>query len=195
MTGYYDWNPMPHVVSIACPNCKGHAEFEFAEAVAIENKGDVAFFLKSKHFEYVFQNKDNYVAHHRAFFFHGLPSSTLETISDLPKGYGPEDWAHSPYLYRTHGHDIGTLTCTSCSERKKHQLQWPQQAYFQIDYRNHVLWAFNEESLCDLIDFIRSDDRDTTKYRWSAFLRHVPSQFLGRKARESVVKKLEKLLV
>jgi hypothetical protein len=35
MTGPCEWNPMPHVLDVNCPKCRGPAVFEFAEVVRI----------------------------------------------------------------------------------------------------------------------------------------------------------------
>jgi hypothetical protein len=112
----------------------------------------------------------------------------------LPGGYSPEDWDHSPYLYRSHGLDIGSVTCQSCGYRKKHSLNWPDEAYFQIDYKGKVLWAFDRESATVLRDYVRSETRQRDG-KWKAFLLHIPSHFLKKKAREEVSKKPGKLLL
>ena len=193
MSGLYDWNPMPHVVDIRCPGCQARAPFEFAEAVAI-GKAVVPYFRKSKHFEYVLQNDRTGHTHHYAVYFHGLVQSGLDNVVALPPGFGTDKWQHSPYLYRSRELDLGTVVCPRCSYRRKHKLNWPTEAFFQIEYRGQVLWAFHQESLQELIAYIASDDRRETRHKWAAFLRHVPSHFTAAKARASVVRRLEKLM-
>lgn len=193
MTEAYDWNPMPHRVSIRCPDCGAPAEYEFAEIVRIKLAADVEFFQKSDAFEHQLFEDSCGGRWHGAVFYHGLRGSTLSMIRDLPEGYRPEDWEHSRYLLRSHGLDIGSVTCHACGCRKKHSLNWPDEAYFQIAYRGKVLWAFDRESATVLLDYIRSGIRQRDR-EWRAFLRHVPSHFLQKKAREEVTKKLGKLL-
>jgi len=195
MTGAYDWNPMPHRVSISCPNCGSLAEYEFAEVVRIKLAADVEYFQKSDVFEYQLFEDSNGSRWHGAVFYHGLRGRSSAAISDLPEGYRVEDWDHSPYLYRTHGIDVGAVVCGSCGYRKKHRLSWPDEAFFQVDYKGEVLWAFDRESATELLDHIRSEDRNRERAKWRAFLRHVPSHFLKKKARDDVSKKLRKLLL
>jgi hypothetical protein len=60
---------------------------------------------------------------------HGDPQLALH---DLPAGYEPKHWAHSRYLYRSHGLDLGSIRCAHCQHRAKHVLRWPADAYFSI---------------------------------------------------------------
>ena len=73
-------------------------------------------------------------------------------------------------------------------------LDWPRDAFYSLQYRNHVLWAFHRESAAELRSFIASRDRDAQKYRWRSLLVHVPSHFLGRKDRNRVLNGLDRLL-
>ncbi len=195
MTGYYDLNLMPHVVTVRCPNCARAARFEFAEIVKIERKQDIAFFRHSDQFDYRVFNGSQGQNWHAAIYYPGLNGITLGAIEGLPKGYAPEDWAHdsvwSPSMV---GQDIGSIVCHHCDLRKKTELSWPEDAYFQIAYKGKVLWAFNEDSAISLLDFIESEDRQRNKHKYQLFLRHIPSHFLHKHARGPVVKKLAKAL-
>ena len=194
MTGTYEWNPMPHKVDIRCPSCGHHAEFEFAEVVRIELKKDIGFFDESDLFDYkVFKDSSGH-RWHGALYYAGLHGGTVAAIRDLPDCYKPEDWCHSQYLYRSHGLDIGSVICRKCHLMRKHQLSWPAEAYFSIDYRGKQLWAFDRESAIELKQFIASNDRNVDAYRWRNFLLHVPSEFKQKKAREHVVKQLGRML-
>jgi hypothetical protein len=147
----------------------------------------VEFFQKSDAFEYQLFEDSCGSRWHGAVFYHGLRGSTLSAVRDLPEGYRPEDW------HRSHRLDIGSVTCRSCGCRKKHSLNWPDEAYFQIDYKGKILWAFDRESATVLLDYIRSGIRHRDR-KWKAFLLHVPSHFLKKKARDEVTRKLGKLL-
>lgn len=194
MTGAYEWNPMPHVLDVICPRCQGPAVFEFAEVVRVRQRGDIPFFAQSslfvlREFDGGVQGKWRGAVYYA--LLHGPPETT---IGDLPAGYSPSDWRHSKYLYRSDGTDDGAVACNACGLRARHCLDWPNDARFKIEYRGQVLWAFHRESAQDLRRYLASDDRDREGYRWASFLLHVPSVFLSAKAREGIVKRLDRVL-
>lgn len=195
MTGTYEWNPMSHILDVRCPECRGRARFEFAEAVQIRSREDLSFFKKSPQFEYRFVRArhagQNWNA---AFYFAGLHGRASTSIHSLPDGYEPSEWDHRRTLYRPHGLDLGSLVCTACAFRRRHELQWPADAYFRIEYRGEVLWAFHRESAVDLRTFVASPSRQPKKLRWASFLLHVPTVFLTAKARPTVLKRLDRML-
>ena len=195
MTDTYSGNPMPHRVSIKCPNCGSAAEFEFAEVVSIKLKKDVEYFKNSDAFEYGFFEDSSGSRWHAATFYRGLNETSLGSIGDLPEGYAPEDWNHSEYLYRSCGGDCGVVVCSFCGYRTKQSLNWPSDAFFQIEHKGKVLWAFHRESAVELMEYVSSEHRDRQKFEWQSFLRHIPSHFLYKGAREDVSKKLHKLLL
>ncbi|WP_193368082.1 hypothetical protein [Pelagibius marinus] len=188
MTEAYDWYRMPHRVSIRCPNCGSPAEYEFAAVARIKRKADIEYFQKSGSFEYHLFEDSSGSRWHGAVFYHGLGGITLGEVSDLPEGCRAEDWHHS------HGLSAGSVTCHACGCRRMHTLKWPDEAYFQIDYKGKVLWAFDRESATVLLDYVRSETRQRDG-KWKAFLLHIPSHFLKKKGREEISKKLGKLLL
>ena len=194
MTAPYEWNPMPHTLDVKCSRCEQRAYFEFAEIVRIKEKKDAQFFKDSDQFEYLLCQDSCGHKWHGAMFFPGLHGRTVNTIRELPDGYVPSDWAHSQYLYRSSNLDVGSVDCDQCGLRQLHQLKWPQDAYYQIEYKGQILWAFHRETANELKEYILSKDRDRTKFQWHSFLLHVPMIFLKQNAREEIVKKLEKLL-
>jgi hypothetical protein len=194
MSVTYNHNRIPDQVDVKCPNCGQQAEFEFAEVRRIKLKTDVEFFKNSNTFEYrQFQDSCGHYWHGALYFagFHGPPHSA---IHELPEGYLPGHWEHSGYLYVDHGLDIGSVRCLNCQLAAKHNLRWPVDAYFSISYKHHVLWAFNRESACDLNNYLQSKCRDVFKYRWRWFLLHVPTVFKTHKARETVSRRILRLL-
>ena len=194
MSEAYDWNPMPHKVDIKCPKCNGHAIFEFAEIVKIEEKKDVPFFESSDTFDYHMFNDSCGHKWHGAIYYPLLHGSSTKAISSLPEGYEPENWCHSKYLMRNHGLDLGAFSCTACHARQKHMLTWPNDAYYSVTYKGQQLWAFNRESSVDLRDFIESSDRKTGNYKWASFLLHIPTVFKKQNARDNIVKQINKQL-
>lgn len=193
MTGTYEWNPMPHKVDVRCKKCNGLAVFEFAEVVKIALKKDISFFQQNKLFEYQLLIDSCGHKWHGAFFFEGLHGS-VKSITGLPEGYSPNNWAHSKYLKRSHGFDLGSVRCNCCGTNQVHAIDWPNEAYYSIEYKGHQLWAFNRESATDLHSFISGDERKVSDYKWRGFLLHIPTVFKTKKAREPVVKKLNRLL-
>ena len=185
---------MPHQVSVQCPACGQCASFEFAEVVRIQLKKDVAFFQDSPQFDYQLFHDSCGHRWHGAVFYAGLHGDPVKAISSLPEGYSPEDWRHSQYLYRSHGLDIGSVSCEHCHTRRKHDLSWPKDAFFSVSYKGQNLWAFDRESAIDLRDFIMSKHRSVENYKWRNFLLHVPSVFLKQGARSNVAKLLNRVL-
>ncbi|MDJ0828607.1 MAG: hypothetical protein QNI92_02080 [Desulfobacterales bacterium] len=194
MTETYDWNPMPHTVAVKCPSCGYCALFEFAEVVKIKLKKDIPHFQESDLFDYQIFNDSYGHKWHGAAFYAGLHGGDVSAIRDLPDGYTSEDWAHSKYLYRDHGWEMGSIRCSKCFLLRKHKLSWPREAFFSLHYKQQQLWAFDRESGVALRDYIASSSRDVKDFKWRNFLLHVPSDFKPKKAREYVVKQLDRLL-
>ncbi|WP_051303188.1 hypothetical protein [Psychromonas aquimarina] len=185
---------MPHKVDISCPSCGGHAVFEFAEVVKITLKKDVQFFEQSELFDYYMFKDSCGHKRHGAVYYANLHGGSTSAISDLPEGYQSENWKHSKYLIRSHGTDLGAFCCAHCQARERYILQWPDDAYYSINYKGETLWAFNRESSIDLRDYIASKLRKTENYKWANFLLHVPAVFKKQNARDKVVKQINRLL-
>ena len=185
---------MPHRVAVTCSECAREAVFEFAERVTIKTNDDLHWFEKSQHFDCLKQADTNGQYYHSAIYYHGLMGNTLPLISDLPRGYEIEDWAHSEHKFRPLADWLGTLVCECCGKRSKHTLDWPREAYFQIEYRNQILWAFDRASTAELIDYICASHRRPDDFIYWPFLMKIPHVFLTRQARETVVKRLRKRL-
>ena len=193
MTVAYEFNPMPYVVAVRCPGCGGEASFEFAEIVEIKSRNDIEYFETSKSFEYAKVQAAHGQHINAAIYFHGLRSSTMDAVDDLPEDYKASDWHHSASHGSPRSIDLGTVVCTACGTRRKHTLNWPQEAYYQIEHRGDVLWAFDRECTSELLAFITSDDRKRDDYRYRLFLMKVPGVFLGKKVRGAISKKLQGL--
>ena len=194
MTGPYELNPMPYVLDVRCPDCGGHAKFEFAESADIHLRKDITYFQNSKDFEYVREQSSSGQTQHTALYFHRLGRRELSAIGDLPQGYSAGDWEHSKYLRMASFCHTGAILCAKCGLNCKHELDWPGDAFFQIEYRNNVLWAFDRDIASELLEYIASQDRDRHRFRHHLFLMKIPSVFLSKKARETVVKKLAAVL-
>jgi len=193
MTGTYEWNPMPHKLDVRCPSCHHLAQFEFATIVRIRLKRDVDFFKESPLFDYKKLTDSCGHKWHAAIYYAGLHASSVSPINNLPNGYTPEDWQSSSCCYHNNN-EAGSIQCTQCNLRKKHQLNWEHDAYYKVSYKGKLLWAFNRDSANELKKYIDSNDRNIDNYRWRNFLLHIPSVFKKKAARDAVVKLLSKQL-
>jgi hypothetical protein len=201
MTEPLDVPYMPNQVDVKCPECSSKAIFQFAQIIKISRKEDIDYFKNSKIFDY--QQFDTPTGRlHAAIFYHGLHS--VNEIKNLPEGYSIDIFEKAPNWDRTHKAyssepalinivNMGATYCTTCGYRRKAKLHWPEDAYYQCSIKNHTLWAFNKEYLVALIDYIQSSHRHRPE-EYYLFLLHLPSIFLERKNRETIVKKLTRML-
>ena len=198
---YHLTSPMPPILSVRCPNCTKHAIFEHVTAQPIQKNVDVDFFKKSPFFE--FQDVEGRPGY--AIYFPRL-GRNLENLESLPEGYDNKAWQHSKY-WRHRSSDMGVLQCNNCSCRRKHNLQWPEDAYFKVEYKGDWLWAFDRETAQLLLNYIESDERNKTIIGYiqakthkieikghHSFLLKIPAKFQARNARDPIVKKLRKVL-
>jgi len=191
--------------TICCPKCDGAAKFAFA-TYQIFQKKDREYFEKSKNFD-VFKGLYSHGSfYHAALYYPGL-GNTLANIHDLPEGFSAKMWRHR-YWHVTLPPELknsGTIRCTKCLIQKKHKLNWPEDAYFKIQYKGQTLWAYDRKYALKLLNYIKSDERkkrivgykgnsQNTFISQDWFLRHIPEHFQTAKARPEIVKKLTKLL-
>ena len=193
----YDFFGMPDVVAVRCSLCQSHAPFEFATCVRIKLRKDIPYFQNSKYFEYVAPSDPLSDGKNMAVHFHGLEGNALARIQDLPDGYEASDWTR-PFgqtgLRYPRFYDHGTLVCGACGARRRHNLSWPNDAWFVVSHRDHVLWSFNRAMTVELRDYIASTERSRRGSKFAGALARVPTEFLDAKAREPVTRKLEALL-
>jgi len=101
--------------------------------------------------------------------------------------------------------EYGGNTMFQLFDSKKHNLKWPEEAYFQINYKGQVLWAFDRKYALKLLSYIESKERKKRIVGYSGkpwntiisqdwFLRHIPEHFQTAKARPEIVKKLKSIL-
>lgn len=179
-------SPMPPQVAINCPNCGKHAQFEFAICCCIVKKTHRPYFEKSEHFEVIDPSTAGQPK--LAAYYPGL-SPNIQNIKNLPEEYSTDMWRHGHYWSRDYEGDYGVATCQSCSLRRKHILDWPQDAYYQIEYRGEILWAFNKSTAHALLKYIESDERQLGIDGYGHFLFKIPTVFKSKKARDHIVKK------
>lgn len=194
MTMPYQDNPMPYELAVTCTDCGHEALFVFMECAKIRLNKDIDYFECSPLFEHQKIMYDG-VGVNLACYYHKLHQNTLPDIDDLLDGYSVADWGQRYRYGFMYGLKTGSMVCQSCGLRRKHVLSWPQDAYFTIDYKGQTLWAYDRSHAVELLDYIRSKNRDRTKYKHRSFLLHLPSHFQAQKARDHITKRLsEKLL-
>ena len=194
-TTYYPTMYKPSEISIICPKCEAHAQFNFS-ICRTADKVDRPYFDKSKNFdtEYVKIRKGQW--NYRVWYNPGL-GTPLENLKDLPVSYKP---IYSYQRGAANAENRGVATCINCGLRRRHKLTWPNDAYFNTEYKGNILWAYNREMAMILLEYLNSPDRKKHKFykrgtqgSWS-WLRNLPKVFQTKKATPHVVKKLEKLL-
>lgn len=186
------------VYAIRCIECGGEARFVRASRTEIKRK-DIEYFKKNKNFEYVRTDvkRDGFFSHNRhhgAWFYRELG---YRIPANLPDGYHEGCWRVPKYYYERYGRNAGVRgshICLSCGKRCKHNLDWPSDAFFQIEYAGQTLWAYHRDYLLALIEFLKSEDRAYNGRDYGYLLRKVPTHFKTAKARKTVIPKLEKLL-
>ncbi|UTO18248.1 hypothetical protein NGC85_09800 [Acinetobacter sp. Z1] len=189
MTGIYEYWSLPKKLEIKCPSCMGKAHFEFARIAKITLKKDIEYFQQHADFEYE-RFQDSCGGYWHAAFYYPNLSIPIEQIQDLPKDYAATVW-HSLYSRQSRG----GIVCESCNYRQKHLLNWPNDAYYTVTYKEQVLWAFHREAALDLYHYLNKKLRDHKQYRHSFFLLHIPTIFKQKKARLHVTQQLKKLLL
>src|SRR5688500_328649 len=133
MTYRHEWNPMPHEVAVACPNCRKEAVFERATRAGIALKKDIPCFKKTRLFEYVHDPSPTGFSH-CAWYIPRLHGRGVEPIQRLPVGYSPQDWAPKSWS-EYHCGRFGTIYCAACGLLRKHSLDWPKDAFYQVTIR------------------------------------------------------------
>ncbi len=86
---------------------------------------------------------------------------------------------------------IGLLRCAACHTRTRHELKWPDDAWWQWDIRGKTLWAYDLTHTRKLLEHIKSELRPA---RVDEELKHLPSHFLSAKVRPVITKKIEEVL-
>lgn len=192
MTSAYEWNPPPRDIAIACPDCAAVAHFEFATSAIVDDKrrrAELAAHPACDLFDDVTwgNNRRTVVAHHAVLDRSNTARFDAATM-------------HSSSLrVRVNNVEIplsqfGAFRCSKCAATRRHVLDWPKDAFFSCDVRGEVLWAWNHEQAVALRDYVKSTHRDRHAHGAHAFLLHVPATFLDAKRRETIVKKLDRLL-
>lgn len=122
------------------------------------------------------------------FITHNLYGIKTLTDDDLPENYNSRD------AYYHYNNKLGVCVCQNCGTRKKYELNWQQDAYYQTTIKNQVLWAFDKQHLVSIKQFIQSSNRCEKSHQNWHYLFHLPTIFKKQKNRDEVIKKIDKLL-
>ncbi len=83
----------------------------------------------------------------------------------------------------------GLVQCSHCHSNRKHNLNWPADAYWQWEVRGQLLWAWDLNHAQIILKFVKETTRPS---RRSPSLKYIPSHFLSAKVRDLVVQKIER---
>lgn len=172
------WPWMGEDIAVTCPDCQGEGRFipatlrslPASRVEATRKLGTVDLFeVEGPHRPGIF-------AWYGAFF-HRMGHTP-------PEGWElPERWAS--YL--------GTLRCLSCNLCRKHGLDWPKEAHFQLDFDGQCLWFYNRDHVLSLIALLQArTPRGLPRFYW--FNNILPSHFKTEKARKALPARLARML-
>ena len=191
---------MPTTISVCCPRCDHHAEFTFSKAQSIKKK-DRDYFTRSRNFK---TEKVEYWDGSRDFVAWNDPGlgNNIDVISDLPANFESTDFKHNNrgFFYYRRTYERGVTVCKKCDFRRLVKLKWPEMSFYKVEYKNHMLWAYNREHALMIRDYLKDPKRQkrivSTRGLISqkAWLRKIPTVFQTKKATPHVIKKLEKLI-
>lgn len=85
----------------------------------------------------------------------------------------------------------GLARCAACGLRRRHELNWPADAYWCWDIRGRMLWARDRAHALEILEHVRLEHRPA---RTSPGLKRLPGFFLTAANRELVLSKIEKSL-
>lgn len=91
----------------------------------------------------------------------------------------------------------GKYSCRSCATTAAHSVNWPEDAFYKVEYRGNLLWAQTRKMMEDIRDYISAGaDRDATRKSSAYFVKLalIPKEFLNAKARAPILKKIDALL-
>ncbi|QGS50007.1 hypothetical protein [Shewanella putrefaciens] len=192
MTGFYEFFSLPDRVEVVCPLCDGCATFTYAHVLQIEKKD--AHLFENEQFEIKLFNQRFAHKWPCVLFFPPL-FGAVSWREKFPEKYqGASTWEHRANSAFTDGTDLGLICCHQCMAKQKHQLEWPQDAFYSIEFKGHLLWAFNKMMMQQIRDYIQAKDRDAVFASEPIVIRHLPTVFKLAKNREGLVKKINKLI-
>ena len=106
-------------------------------------------------------------------------------------------WSHlSNRKYNWHKEVWGICICPACGYHNKHLLNWPSDAYYAVQVRDQMLWAWNREYAAALRQYLETPEQPAAYTpEINNFLVKVPKTFRLKRNRELVRRKLARLLL
>jgi hypothetical protein len=106
---------------------------------------------------------------------------------------------HNPYTqcgtFNRQHHIWGVVNCPHCGCRRKHNLNWPADAYYQLSCRNAFIWGWTRRHFVAIRNFVESEDRNPRKHCYAGLrLSKLPKEILLIKNRSVIVKEIDKFL-
>jgi len=193
-------------IIIRCPDCRSAAVCESANFIGISS-ADVGSMRLVKNIHVV--ETKGWTTHRPYYHAVHYPSiaPALENIKDLPEKYAAGKWDQGFNVARQSNLPECVVRCVECGFLKTHNLNWPEEAFFKVEYRGQILWAYDRAMALKILSYIESDDRkkriisknakgeDDYNYIVQDYvLRKLPEHFQTTKARPEVSKKLRKIL-
>jgi hypothetical protein len=157
-------------ITVRCPKCKGEADFfEPFEAVRDESAQEFSQLPKART-----KRGDQFIVKFPRIF----PWNCREHqhVSCSRKGY----W--------------GVVSCRECPCRRKHNLNWPKDAFYRVEVVGDVLWGYNREHFAGVREFIAAKDRNPSNNPGFWAHARIPSIFLQAGRRTAIVRAIDNFL-
>jgi len=179
MTRYYyvtGREPLPALqpkhLEIRCPRCGGHAEYYF-HCLQWVWKGRV--------------KETRIWAKQQPFPFDLWPNKGQA-------GWGVLAW----FPKQLQANKEGVAQCTKCATRKAYTVNWPKDAWFQIQVFDEVLWAHNRSGFLAVRDYLiaasRSEYLKKRKAPSASMLAKIPRKLMALKYRKRAVQQVDRFL-
>lgn len=95
---------------------------------------------------------------------------------------------NNPFVHYERREPWGVVSCGGCAYRKKHLLNWPDDAFWRVELPVGVLWACTRGHLVGIRRYVSGEDR-----RGGAFDR-IPKEFLLKRNVERVLRGIDQVL-
>jgi hypothetical protein len=166
---------------IRCPDCRGEAVFSEPYSL-VEDPASVA--------------REQIGKSPRAVEFDRRGGGGMTVVYHFPDLY-PPPIRHNPSP-RAGPLRAGVCLCGGCGRRARHTLEWPRDAYFQIEIRGEVLWGYSREHFAGIRDYIACDQRrawaQKRGYPWGSLMHKLPKVAVAARNREEVIKRMDAVL-
>lgn len=191
---------------VKCPSCSEAAVFRFASYVNVKTKLAASYFEKKKEFK-LLEWRGRSGGFNRTALYYPSDTLTPDRFPSLPEGHTLDSWRTVDLWYWGNGYvgpnamsNRGIINCGNCYKSIRHRIVWPKDAWFKVEYRGKILWAYNRDYANLLLEYLESNSRakmalakDGPRAGYG-YLYRVPTVFQTAKARPVVVRKLRQKL-